>query len=73
MANRCSVSVTAKALHVHPNTVAYRLRRVEELLDVDLGDPQAMLHLQLALMIEEILGDEDGPHPRPTVRTDDDR
>ncbi|TFV70129.1 GAF domain-containing protein [Blastococcus sp. CT_GayMR19] len=57
MANRCNVSVTAKALHVHPNTVAYRLRRVEELLGIDLSDPQAMLHLQLALMIERILGE----------------
>ena len=28
------------------------LRRVEELLEIDLSDPQAMLHLQLALMIE---------------------
>ena len=56
MANRCNVSVTARALHVHPNTVAYRLRRVEELLEIDLSDPQAMLHLQLALMIERILG-----------------
>jgi DNA-binding PucR family transcriptional regulator len=37
--------------------VAYRLRRVEELLGVDLSDPQAMLHLQLALMIEAVLGD----------------
>ena len=53
----CNVSVTARALHVHPNTVAYRLRRVEELLEIDLSDPQAMLHLQLALMIEKILGE----------------
>jgi DNA-binding PucR family transcriptional regulator len=30
---------------------------VEELLEIDLSDPQAMLHLQLALMIERILGD----------------
>jgi DNA-binding PucR family transcriptional regulator len=59
MSNRCNVSVTAKALHVHPNTVAYRLRRIEELLDVDLSDPQAMLHLQLALMIEGVLGDQE--------------
>jgi DNA-binding PucR family transcriptional regulator len=58
MGNRCNVAVTAKALHVHPNTVAYRLRRVEELLEIDLSDPQAMLHLQLALMIEGILGDQ---------------
>jgi DNA-binding PucR family transcriptional regulator len=58
MANRCNVAVTARALHVHPNTVAYRLRRVEELLGIVLSDPQAMLHLQLALMIEGILGDQ---------------
>jgi GAF domain-containing protein len=57
MANRCNVSVTASTLHVHPNTVSYRLRRVVEVLEVDLGDPQAMLHLQLAFMIEGILGD----------------
>ncbi|MGY1602941.1 helix-turn-helix domain-containing protein [Geodermatophilus sp. SYSU D00815] len=57
MAHRCNVAVTAKGLHVHPNTVAYRLRRVEELLEIDLGDPQAMLHLQLAFMIEGVLGD----------------
>ncbi|WP_177212861.1 helix-turn-helix domain-containing protein [Geodermatophilus ruber] len=57
MAQRCNVTRTAKELHVHPNTVAYRLRRVEELLGIDVGDPQAMLHLQLALMIETILGD----------------
>jgi DNA-binding PucR family transcriptional regulator len=40
--------------------VAYRLRRVEELLDLDLGDPQALLHLQLALMVEAVLGDRAG-------------
>ena len=56
MANRCNVSVTAKAMHVHANTVGYRLRRIEELLEIDLSDPQAMLHLQVALMIEHILG-----------------
>jgi DNA-binding PucR family transcriptional regulator len=60
MARKCNVSVTAKELHVHPNTVAYRLRRVEELLDLDLSDPQALLHLQLALMVEAVLGDQAG-------------
>ena len=55
MQQRCNVGGTARTLHVHPNTVAYRLRRIEELLDVDLDDPQALLHLQLALMIEDVL------------------
>ncbi|HEV7726623.1 MAG: Sugar diacid utilization regulator [Modestobacter sp.] len=58
MAQRCNVSLAARELHVHPNTVAYRLRRVEELVGLDLSDPQAMLHVQLALMIESILGDK---------------
>jgi len=57
MDQRCHVAATARLLHVHPNTVAYRLRRIEELLGVDLNDPQALLHIQLALMIEGILRD----------------
>ena len=55
MDQRCHVATTARLLHVHPNTVAYRLRRIEELLGVDLDDPEALLHIQLALMIEGIL------------------
>lgn len=57
MAQRCNVGLTAKTLHVHANTVTYRLRRIEQLLDVDLRDPQALLHVQLALMIEKILSE----------------
>jgi sugar diacid utilization regulator len=57
MAQRCNTALTAKLLHVHPNTVAYRLRRIEELLGIELTDPQALLHVQLALMVEGILGD----------------
>jgi sugar diacid utilization regulator len=57
MAHRCNAVLTAEALHVHANTVSYRLRRVERLLGIDLDDPQALLHIQLALMIESILND----------------
>lgn len=57
MDQRCHVAAAGELLHVHPNTVAYRLRRIEELLGVDLNDPQALLHIQLALMIEDILSD----------------
>ena len=57
MAHRCNAAATAKTLHVHPNTVGYRLRRIERLLGVELDDPQTLLHLQLALMIEHVLGD----------------
>lgn len=57
MAHRCNATLTAKTLHVHANTVGYRLRRVERILGIHLDDPQALLHIQLALMIESILDD----------------
>ncbi|MEV6322954.1 helix-turn-helix domain-containing protein [Nocardia sp. NPDC051787] len=41
----------AAALRVHPNTLRYRIRRVEEILGMDLGDPadRLLLEIQLAL------------------------
>lgn len=39
----------ARALHVHVNTVRYRMRRVSELTGVDLGDGDARLALELEL------------------------
>ena len=42
----------AEALHVHPNTVRYRMGRVRELLDVDLADPTVRLALALLTRID---------------------
>jgi hypothetical protein len=39
----------ARALHVHVNTVRYRMRRVSELTGIDLGDGDARLALELEL------------------------
>jgi sugar diacid utilization regulator len=49
----------ARRSFVHFNTVAYRLRRVEELLGVEFRDPYARLDLTLALQIAAL----DGPPP----------
>lgn len=43
-----SVSEVAESLHLHRNTVTQRLRRIVELLDVDLDDPDQRLALHLA-------------------------
>src|SRR6266702_1646391 len=43
-----SIVRTAEALHLHRNAVTYRLRRITELLEVDLDDPDQRLALQLA-------------------------
>lgn len=39
----------AEALHVHPNTVRYRLGRIRAHLGLDLADPQVRLALSLAI------------------------
>lgn len=52
----CRVAASAEALHVHTNTVAYRLRRIRELIDVDLRDPEVLMQIQVAFMIEKVLG-----------------
>jgi DNA-binding PucR family transcriptional regulator len=43
------VAGAAAALHVHPNTVRYRVRRIERLLGTSLTDPDVRLLLSLSL------------------------
>lgn len=47
----CSLDVqrTARRLRLHPNSVRYRLRRVERILGRDLADPATITDLHLAL------------------------
>jgi DNA-binding PucR family transcriptional regulator len=40
---------TAKLLHVHPNTLDYRLRRIGELTGLDTSKPDDLMLLALAL------------------------
>ncbi|HTX63165.1 MAG TPA: helix-turn-helix domain-containing protein [Acidimicrobiales bacterium] len=43
-----SAAATAERLYVHRNTVHYRIRQIERLLEVDLGDADVRLALALA-------------------------
>ena len=43
------VAAAAQWLHVHPNTVRYRVRRIEESLGTSLADPDVRLLLSLSL------------------------
>ena len=54
---RChgSPTETAHRLKLHRNTVLYRLRRIEEVGRLRLGDPDTRLNLQLCLRIREVL------------------
>jgi purine catabolism regulator len=62
---RCHGSPTEMAalLHLHRNTVLYRLRRVEEIGHLRLDDPETRLNLHLCLRVREVLqasGEGDG-------------
>nr|MCH9761408.1 helix-turn-helix domain-containing protein [Actinomycetes bacterium] len=47
------IAATARQLHVHPNTVRYRVRRIEKLLATSLNDADERLVLALGLRAAE--------------------
>jgi PucR C-terminal helix-turn-helix domain/GGDEF-like domain len=47
---------TARSLHVHPNTVAYRIRRIQEITGLQLGNYRDRMMAQVALEIIDALG-----------------
>jgi purine catabolism regulator len=59
-----SLAETAARLHLHRNTVAYRLRRIEQISGHQIGDPETRLALHLGLRVRHALAarDPDGEH-----------
>jgi DNA-binding PucR family transcriptional regulator len=49
-----NLTKSAEILHVHPNTVVYRLRRVKELTGRDPHVPEDLLALYLGLKFTEL-------------------
>jgi DNA-binding PucR family transcriptional regulator len=44
------VSVAARRLNLHPNSLRYRIRRIEEIAGLALDDPRSRLVLSLQLL-----------------------
>lgn len=61
------VAAVAARLHVHPNTVRYRVRRAEQLLSTSLSDPDVRLLLSLNLRATAQLAVTDAA-PKAAVR-----
>jgi DNA-binding PucR family transcriptional regulator len=53
----------AQRIHVHPQTVRYRMRQIHELFGDQLRDPDRRFELQLALRIRTLAARRDGPEP----------
>jgi sugar diacid utilization regulator/GAF domain-containing protein len=49
-----NVADTARTLHLHPNSLHYRVRRIQELLDVRLRDPDDLVRITFALAIRRL-------------------
>ena len=64
-----NLTATARELHVHPNTVAYRLERLRKITGIDLRQSRGMLDGHLALMLSggPTVGSEDS-QTHKTVR-----
>jgi purine catabolism regulator len=50
-----NLSQTAVRLHIHRNTLAYRLERIAAITRMDLDDPDARFSLQLALKLRPVM------------------
>jgi len=51
-----NAATAARLLHVHPQTVRYRLRQITELFGDALNDPDARFNLRMALRVRQLLG-----------------
>jgi DNA-binding PucR family transcriptional regulator len=50
----CNINDASKALHVHVNTLNYRLKRISELTELNLKDPNQKMNLFLDLKLEQM-------------------
>ncbi|NMD69234.1 GAF domain-containing protein [Bacillus sp. DNRA2] len=52
-----NIKKTADTLHIHPNTLNYRLKRIEEILSVELIDNKQIFNIHLAINIYQYVKD----------------
>lgn len=51
--SQCDITLTAKLLFIHRNTVKYRIAKCEEIFETPINDPNLSLRLRLALELTE--------------------
>lgn len=51
----CNINETADKLFIHRNTVVYKIKKINELLDCDLSEIEVRLKLYLAILLKNII------------------
>jgi len=54
-----SIQQAAKRLFIHPNTMSYRVKRIKEILGIDLQDQEVQLNLLAAYKICKYILEDD--------------
>ncbi|MEU0215908.1 helix-turn-helix domain-containing protein [Streptomyces sp. NPDC006265] len=66
LASQFNMRAAARLLHLHTNTLRYRLKRAETISGIDLGDPHQCLFAHLQLLLEtETAPVRDASHTSP--------
>lgn len=66
-----SISTTAKLMHMHRNSVIYRLGKIQELLGIDLNNPDVRLRVLISFKILELINGRLKPLPPREIPEDD--
>lgn len=53
--NALNSSLTAQDLHVHKNTLLYRLEKIRHLADIDFSDGETVFHLQFSIKVIDFM------------------
>jgi DNA-binding PucR family transcriptional regulator len=53
--NNGNITVTAEKLFIHPNTLRYRINKIEKLLKTDLSNFESIVELSIAYKIDQLL------------------
>src|SRR5699024_7187375 len=57
LVNDCKINKTAEALFIHPNTLSYRMKQIENLVVIHFGDIEEKMELYIQLMLIQFVPD----------------
>jgi DNA-binding PucR family transcriptional regulator len=56
--NGCNLKNTCQTLHIHRNTLGYRIDRIKDLIQLDLSQPELLFDLAYSFRIDDYLGNK---------------